>query len=162
MSRTWWSGGEPLLQREIGPLTAGLRATGLHITVETAGTVAPDFECDLLSDSPKTINSDPQGDWRDRHQRLRGDREPLRRLVRRFTDHQFKFVVEDGDDLLDILEVIEAVGGIEPNQVILMAERRSAAEVAAKAPMVAGLCSEHGFRYTPRPHLDLLGAVRES
>jgi len=77
--------------------------------------------------------------------------------VHRFPGQQFKLVVEDGDDLLDILEVIEAVGGVEPNQVILMAERRSAAEVAAKAPMVAGLCSEHGFRYTPRLHLDMFG-----
>jgi hypothetical protein len=29
--------------------------------------------------------------------------------------------------------------------------------MAAKAPMVAGLCSEHGFRYTPRLHLDQVG-----
>jgi hypothetical protein len=38
-----------------------------------------------------------------------------------------------------------------------MAEGRSAAEVAEKAPMVAALCSEYGFRYTPRLHLDLFG-----
>ena len=42
------TGGEPLLQREIGALTRGLRAAELHVTVETAGTVAPDFACDLL------------------------------------------------------------------------------------------------------------------
>jgi 7-carboxy-7-deazaguanine synthase len=154
------TGGEPLLQREIGALTTQLRAAGLHVTVETAGTVDPEFECDLLSLSPKTANSDPQGLWRERHRRRRADRNPLRRLVRRFADHQVKFVVADPDDLRDALAVLEEIGGIEPSRVLLMAEGRNAAEVADKAPMVAALCSEHGFRYTPRLHLDLFGAGR--
>ncbi len=154
------TGGEPLLQREIAPLTRELRAAGLHITIETAGTVDPPFECDLLSVSPKTANSDPQGAWRERHRRLRTDLEPLRRLVRRYLDHQLKFVVADCDDLAEILELVESVGGIEASRVLLMAEGRSAAEVAEKAPMVAALCSEHGFRYTPRLHLDLFGGGR--
>ena len=154
------TGGEPLLQREIGALTTGLRAGGLHVTVETAGTVDPPFECDLLSLSPKTANSDPQGAWRERHRRLRTDQDPLRRLIRRFPDHQLKFVVAEVDDLRDILALLENIGGSEPSRVLLMAEGRSAAEVAGKAHMVAALCSEHGFRYTPRLHLDLFGGGR--
>jgi 7-carboxy-7-deazaguanine synthase len=154
------TGGEPLLQREIDILTSELRTEGLHITVETAGTVDPDFHCDLLSLSPKTANSDPQGAWRNRHRRLRTDHEPLRRLIGRFPDHQLKFVIADADDLREVLSVIDAVGGIEPCRVLLMAEGRNAVEVAEKAPMVAALCSEHGFRYTPRLHLDLFGAGR--
>jgi len=154
------TGGEPLLQREIGELTRRLRAADLHVTVETAGTVDPDFECDLLSLSPKTVNSDPQGKWKERHRRLRTDTKPLRRLVRRFPDHQLKFVVADPDDLRDAVAVLEEIGGIEASRVLLMAEGRNAAEVADKAPIVAALCSEHGFRYTPRLHLDLFGAGR--
>jgi 7-carboxy-7-deazaguanine synthase len=154
------TGGEPLLQREIAALTRGLRRADLHVTVETAGTVDPDFECDLLSLSPKTANSDPQGAWRERHRRLRSGHESMRRLVGRFPEHQLKFVVADGDDLRDVLAVLEIVGGIEPSRVLLMAEGRTAAEVATKAPMVAALCLEHGFRYTPRLHLDLFGAGR--
>ena len=154
------TGGEPLLQREIGALTKGLRAAGLHVTVETAGTVDPPFECDLLSLSPKTANSDPQGTWRDRHRRLRTDPEPMRRLVRRFSDHQLKFVVTDGDDLREVLAIVEDIGETEPARVLLMAEGRSAAEVADKAPVIVALCSEHGFRYTPRLHLDLFGGGR--
>ncbi len=151
------TGGEPLLQREIGELTRRLQAASLHVTVETAGTIDPDFECDLLSLSPKTSNSDPQGGRRDRHRRLRNDLEPMRSLIDRFPEHQLKFVVTDADDLRDILRVGNALGGIEACRLLLMAEGRSAAEVAAKAPMVAALCSEHGFRYTPRLHLDLFG-----
>lgn len=154
------TGGEPLLQREIGDLTRRLRAANLHVTVETAGTVDPDFKCDLLSLSPKTTNSDPQGGRRDRHRRLRSDFGPMERLIERFPEHQLKFVVTDGDDLSDIFGVIHALGGIEPWRVLLMAEGRSAAEVAEKASMVAALCSEHGFRYTPRLHLDLFGGGR--
>jgi 7-carboxy-7-deazaguanine synthase len=154
------TGGEPLLQREIGDLTRRLRAASLHVTVETAGTRDPDFECDLLSLSPKTVNSDPQGKWKDRHRRLRSDTEPLRRLVRRFPDHQLKFVVTDADDFRDITTILNGIDGIDPWRVLLMAEGRSAAEVAEKAPMVAALCSEHGFRYTPRLHLDLFGGGR--
>jgi 7-carboxy-7-deazaguanine synthase len=154
------TGGEPLLQREIGELTTALRATGLHVTVETAGTVEPPFECDLLSVSPKTSNSDPQGAWRERHRRLRDDVEPIRRLLGRFSEHQLKFVIADADDLPEVLGLLDRLDRVEPWRVLLMPEGRSAAEVAARAPLVAALCSEHGFRYTPRLHLDLFGGGR--
>jgi 7-carboxy-7-deazaguanine synthase len=41
-----------------------------------------------------------------------------------------------------------------------MAEGRSAEEVAGRTSLVVGLCLEHGFRYTPRLHLDLFGGGR--
>ena len=154
------TGGEPLLQREIGALTRGLAVAGLHITVETAGTVDPEFHCDLLSLSPKTANSDPPGDHRERHRRLRRDLEPLRRLLRRFPEHQLKFVVEGADDLPGILSLLDSVGSVETARVQLMAQGCSAAEVAERAPEVAALCLEHGFRYTPRLQLDLFGGGR--
>ena len=154
------TGGEPLMQREIGDLTGKLKSAGLHITVETAGTVIPAFDCDLLSASPKTANSDPPGAARDRHRRLREDRGPLRRLVRRFPNHQLKFVIEDADDLPEIFAVLETIGGTDPSRVLLMAQGRTAGEVAQRAPGVAALCLEHGFRYTPRLHLDLFGGGR--
>ncbi|HUB33862.1 MAG TPA: 7-carboxy-7-deazaguanine synthase QueE, partial [Bryobacteraceae bacterium] len=47
------TGGEPMIQPEIIPLTEQLRAAGLHITVETAGTVFQPVACDLMSISPK-------------------------------------------------------------------------------------------------------------
>jgi 7-carboxy-7-deazaguanine synthase len=154
------TGGEPLLQREIGELTAGLKGEGLHITVETAGTVDPVFNCDLLSVSPKTSNSDPPGAARDRHRRLRQDRAPLRRLLQRFPEHQLKFVIDDADDLQEVRSVLEEIGGADPSRVLLMAQGRTADEVAQLAPAVAALCLEHGFRYTPRLHLDLFGGGR--
>ncbi len=154
------TGGEPLLQREIGVLTNDLAAAGLHVTVETAGTIDADFHCDLLSLSPKTANSDPGGPRRDRHRLLRADQGPVRRLVARFSEYQLKFVIEDGGDLEEVLELIDGIGGIETARVLLMAQGRTAEEVAERAAAVAALCLEHGFRYTPRLHLDLFGGGR--
>jgi len=154
------TGGEPLLQREVGDLTRGLRAAGLHVTVETAGTLAPAFECDLLSVSPKTTNSDPQGRWLERHRGQRADLGPLRVLLGRFPAYQLKFVIQDGDDMSDVLEILDAVGPVDPCRVLLMAEGRSAGEIAVRAAGVAALCVKHGFRYTPRLHLDLFGDGR--
>jgi 7-carboxy-7-deazaguanine synthase len=154
------TGGEPLLQREIGALTHGLRAVGLHVTVETAGTLVPKFECDLLSLSPKTGNSDPHGPWLARHRRQRSQLGPLQILLDRYPEHQLKFVVEDRDDMPEVLEILERLAPVDSGRVLLMPEGRSAEEVAARAPTVAALCAEHGFRYTPRLHLDLFGGGR--
>ena len=154
------TGGEPLLQREIGPLTRQLGEVGLHVTVETAGTVAPDFRCDLLSVSPKTANSDPQGGWRGRHRARRRDLEPLKRLLARHGDFQLKFVVQDSDDVPEILTLLDSLGDVPRDRVVLMPEGRTPAELEARGPEVASLCIQHGFRYTPRLQLDLFGGGR--
>jgi 7-carboxy-7-deazaguanine synthase len=60
----------------------------------------------------------------------------------------------------EVLLVLDELAGVDPSRVLLMAEGRTAAEVAGRAPIVAGLCAEHGFRYTPRLHLDLFGGGR--
>ena len=57
------TGGEPMIAPEIVPLTERLRALGLHITVETAGTVFQPVACDLMSISPKLSGSTPTGPW---------------------------------------------------------------------------------------------------
>ncbi len=154
------TGGEPLLQREIGVLTRALASEGFHITVETAGTVAPDFACDLLSVSPKTANSDPEGRWLERHRRLRADVGPLRKLIERFATLQLKFVVRGPEDLPDIVRVLEQLPAVDSGRILLMPEGRTPSEVTQIAPIVAALCLEHGFRYTPRLHLDLFGGRR--
>ena len=154
------TGGEPLLQREIGTLTDGLTTDGFHITVESAGTVNPPFNCDLLSLSPKTANSDPSDRHRDRHRRLRVDPKPAVRLLECFPDHQLKFVVEGAEDMPEILEILDSFGSVDPARVLLMAQGQTVEEVAKRAPVISALCLEHGFRYTPRLHLDLFGGGR--
>ena len=154
------TGGEPLLQRETGSLTEALSDRAFHITVETAGTLSPDFVCDLLSISPKTANSDPEGRWRARHQRLRSSVGPLRSLMARFSEFQLKFVVSQRGDVSEILRVLDTLPSVDPDRILLMPEGRTPEDVARTSPIVAALCLEHGFRYTPRLHLDLFGGRR--
>lgn len=55
------TGGEPMIAPGIVALTQRLRARGLHITIETAGTVFAPVACDLMSISPKLANATPEG-----------------------------------------------------------------------------------------------------
>ncbi len=153
------TGGEPLLQRELPALAAALASAGRHTTVETAGTLAPDFSCDLLSVSPKTSNSDPDGRFRARHRALHADLGPLLALLARHPEHQLKFVVRSEGDIGEVLDLVERVGAAR-GRVLLMPEGRTAGEVAARAGAVARLCIANGFRYSPRLHLDLFGGGR--
>jgi 7-carboxy-7-deazaguanine synthase len=153
------TGGEPLLQREIGALTAALAAAGHHITVETAGTLVPAFTCDLLSLSPKTANSDPSGTWSERHRRLREDLRPARRLLATHPDYQLKLVVRGEGDIPEVERLVAALGAAR-ECVLLMPEGRTVAEVTARAGEVGRLCLAHGFHYSPRLHLDLFGGGR--
>jgi len=47
------TGGEPLLFPDVADLTGALRERGLHVTIETAGTIWLDTGADLVSISPK-------------------------------------------------------------------------------------------------------------
>jgi 7-carboxy-7-deazaguanine synthase len=105
-------------------------------------------------------NSDPQGPWLERHRRRRAAVGPLTRLLARHPDYQLKFVVQDADDVNEVLQLLDDIGPVARERVLLMPEGRTAHEVAARAPLVAGLCVDHGFRYTPRLHLDLFGGGR--
>ena len=78
------TGGEPMIAPQIVELTERLRSRGLHITVETAGTVYKPVMCDLMSISPKLAHSTPPGEWATTHERLRIQAETLRRLMDEF------------------------------------------------------------------------------
>src|SRR5690349_20327441 len=66
------TGGEPMIAPGVAELTRRLRQ---HITIETAGTVAAEVHCDLMSISPKLESSVPRerdgGRWAAQHERLR-------------------------------------------------------------------------------------------
>lgn len=154
------TGGEPLLQSGVSPLTAGLQRLGMHVTVETAGTVVRELACDLLSLSPKTSSSDPAaGKWATRHRQRRLDLEPARWLLRRHSEHQVKLVVRAEEEAGEICDLVDVLG-VDPGRVLLMPEGVTAAQVRVRAPMVAAMCMRLGFCYGPRLHLDLFGGGR--
>lgn len=158
------TGGEPMVARGLPELAAGLRAAGGHVTIETAGTVAPgDIACDLASLSPKLANSTPPaeaGAWVERHERTRLQPEVLRAWLRH-ADHQLKFVVRSRADLPEIDTLLaDLAHPIPPHKILLMPEGTSQATLDARHAEIVEICKERGFRFCQRLHVQLFGHRR--
>lgn len=152
------TGGEPMIARDIVELTHGLRRGGRHLTIETAGTVFAPVECDLMSISPKLENSTPEGEWSERHQRLRIQPEVLRRLTTDY-EYQLKFVIANPEDLGEVRDLVRLLSA-DPTRVILMPEGIQASALRERGVWLAEICKEEGFRFSPRLHVELYGNRR--
>jgi 7-carboxy-7-deazaguanine synthase len=152
------TGGEPMIAKGIAELTEGLRKSGQHITIETAGTVFAPVPCDLMSISPKLANSTPAGEWARQHDKLRIQIDVLRRLMD-LGEYQLKFVVANPEDLKEIRDIVSGTGAAA-GRVILMPEGVDPAKLREKAIWIAELCKQEGFRYGPRLHVDIWGDRR--
>jgi 7-carboxy-7-deazaguanine synthase len=160
------TGGEPMIAKGIHELLSALRAAGKHITIESAGTVAPEgVECDLASLSPKLANSTPSEEqageaWKERHEQTRWQPQVVRAWCERF-EHQLKFVVSSEADLAEVERMLrEADVHTAPENVLLMPEGRSVEELRALAPQTVEWCKVRGWRYCARLHIDLFGNKR--
>lgn len=152
------TGGEPMIAPGIVPLTERLREAGMHITVETAGTVFEPVACDLMSISPKLSNSTPEGPFRAQHERLRIQPEVLGRLMARYP-YQLKFVMERPADLPEVRALVEALAA-DPERVVLMPEGTDRESLGERSVWLAEICKQEGFRFSPRLHVDLWGHRR--
>jgi 7-carboxy-7-deazaguanine synthase len=117
------TGGEPMAAAGVEELTRRLRDAGLHLTIETAGTVWKDVVCNLASVSPKLANSTPWsregGRYAEAHEKNRIHVETIRRFMG-LDDYQLKFVVDGPRDAEEIDELLSRIGGCEPSNVLLM------------------------------------------
>ena len=152
------TGGEPMIAPQIVELTDRLRAQGLHITIETAGTVFKPAACDLMSISPKLAHSTPAGDWAAVHERLRIQPAELQRLMNAY-NYQLKFVVADPRDIDEIGVLLEQLAA-DRSKVILMPEGIDPQVLRERGRWLAEICKREGFRFSPRLHVDLYGNVR--
>jgi 7-carboxy-7-deazaguanine synthase len=156
------TGGEPMISPMISVLTGKLKEIGLHITIETAGTVYQSVACDLMSISPKLANSTPHqregGKWAAQHERLRYQPEVLMELMGAH-EYQLKFVVSAEDDLKEIETIVQETGA-DRSRVMLMAEGTSAETLHERANWIVEVCKRERFRYSPRLHIDLWGDQR--
>ena len=161
------TGGEPMVAAGIHDLASALRAEGMHITIETAATIAPvGIACDLASLSPKLADSTPgsetAGPWREKHESTR--RRPY--VIRQWLESgpsQLKFVVSSVEDLSEIEELLNEVGavtGFTRERFLLMPEGTDVEKLRERGPVVAEMCLEHGFRFAPRLHIELFGNTR--
>jgi 7-carboxy-7-deazaguanine synthase len=152
------TGGEPMIAPEIVELTARLRETGMHITIETAGTVFKPVACNLMSISPKLSNSTPEGRWAAQHERLRSQPAILSRLMAEY-EYQLKFVIAQPQDLDEVRRLVRALQA-PSSRVILMPEGTDAATLHERAIWLAEICKAENFRFSPRLHVDLYGNRR--
>ena len=152
------TGGEPMIMPEVVPLTERLHALGLHITIETAGTVFRPVACDLMSISPKLSNSTPPGPWAMQHDRLRIHPATLRELMARY-QYQLKFVIAQPDDLDEVRALLETLQA-DRQRVILMPEGVDRDVLRERSLWLAEICKEEGFRFSPRLHVELYGNQR--
>lgn len=165
------TGGEPMIAPEIIPLTERLRRAGLHITIETAGTVFQPVACDLMSISPKLSNSTPAGRipgsasdpqvaerWAAQHERLRIQPPVLLDLMRRY-EYQLKFVLEQAEDIKEVRALTSQLSA-DPERVILMPEGTDRDSLRERGVWLAEIAKAEGFRFTPRLHVDLWGNRR--
>ena len=151
------TGGEPLVGSDDAPrpgladLTGRLKALGKHVTIETAGLLfVPNLACDLLSVSPKLSNSVPaRAELAEVYERLRFDPATVRCLIETYP-YQLKFVVDAADDLAEISKMLDEIGDVDRQRIMLMPLAANRDELATKGPMVAECCLRAGFAYSPR------------
>ncbi len=154
------TGGEPMIAPELPELCALLRTEGFHITIETAGTIAPSgIACDLASISPKLANSTPhEGEidatWIARHEATRYQPEIIASWLTHY-ETQLKFVVSSESDLTEITAL-----ALPADRILLMPEGTTPQALAAKTTFVVEACKRLGYRYCPRVHIDLFGNTR--
>ena len=161
------TGGEPMIAKGVQGLAAALSGHGKHITIETAGTIAPGgIACDLASLSPKLWHSTPlEGEtdagWISRHERLRLQPEVLRAWLDACPEYQLKFVVASEGDLAEVRDLLHALERPVPaDRVLLMPEGRTEAELAERNAWLVDVCKNGGYRFCQRLHIALFGNRR--
>lgn len=164
------TGGEPLLFDDTISICDALRAEGVHVTVETAGTVVPAAAgdrrfADLVSISPKLSSSGPPagtpGGWAGRHEATRRSDAVLARLMAH-GGWQLKFVVGSRADLDESLAWLADLG-LEPDgaaPIFVMPEGVAAGQLAATTAWLAAACRPLGLRLAARHHIDWFGHSR--
>ena len=160
------TGGEPMIAKDIKEFVDLLKQSGKHITIETAGTIAPNgIQCDLASISPKLSDSTPEKgeiseEWIERHDSTRIDYNILNEWIDSY-EFQLKFVVSSREGINEVKCIIDKIeSDILPEKVLLMPEGTDSETIHSRYDMLVNLCKENGFRMCNRLHLDLFGNTR--
>jgi 7-carboxy-7-deazaguanine synthase len=157
------TGGEPLLAKKIVALSAAIKQTGAHITIETAATVFQPVVCDLMSLSPKLSHSTPHkragGRFASMHERNRLNLGVIQKFLDDY-DCQIKFVVNREEDFAEIDAILRRLQKWDPSRVLIMPQGTTRAELRKKTKWIVELCKQRGYGLTPRLHIELFGNRR--
>lgn len=157
------TGGEPMLFAELVPLTAELKQRGMHVTIETAGTLDLPVESDLMSISPKLAGSAPaqrrQPRWHRRHHETRHAPHVIRRLIGDY-EYQLKFVIDRPADCHEVERYLAEFPEIDRARVWLMPQGTEVEELLERGQWLKPYCQRVGLRYCPRRQIEWFGLVR--
>lgn len=161
------TGGEPLVGPDrsarvgLADLTGQLRALGKHITIETSGVAfVSELACDLMSISPKLGNAVPREPALAAvHGQTRLDPKVLAALIEAYPC-QLKFVIDSEADIGEVRRLLGQLPPVANDRILLMPQAASRDELLVKAPLVARLCRDTGFRFGSRLHVLLWGNRR--
>ena len=173
------TGGEPLLQKKpLAQLCRRLKEElGVHLTLESNGSLF-DKEVahwiDLFSISPKLSNSTPNpeklahykleeaGPYKF-HGQKRLNLDALQSYIDLTQDGkkqlQLKFVVGKTDDYLEIQDTfLSQLTSWKSEDILLMPLGATREEIAKSSPLVLEMAIRHGWRFSPRVHIELFGS----
>ena len=152
-----------MLFAELIPLCDRLHEAGLHITIETAGTLYLSVQCDLMSISPKLASSTPSeqlaGKWSGRHELTRHQPDVIRHLLTEYS-YQLKFVIDTPADCDAVQDWLAKFPMVDRSRVLLMPQGTDQSALAQIGEWLAPYCREKGFVFCPRKHIEWYGAVR--
>lgn len=175
------SGGEPLIQQiPLGELCQELQEEGIHVTIETNGTIYNQVVAEntnLMSISPKLSTSTPwlpnlldtgikySEKWAQRHEKLRINLDSIQKYIHSANsspdrDFQLKFVVATEDDLKEIEHIVERLEGVKPSDICLMPEGVDISSLNDRTSWMAEQALIRGWRFTPRLHIMMFGKNR--
>ena len=138
------TGGEPMISPNLSVLCKALK--NYHITIETAGIkFVPSLSCNLMSISPKLSNAYDNKQDKDKYLKL----DSLAELIKNY-DYQLKFVIEKKADIDGVNQILTALKNADTSKVLLMPQAKNVSEYLKKSPLVAELCKEYNFAFSPR------------
>lgn len=155
------TGGEPMLQKDLGDVVEEFNGMGYKTTIETNGTIyRDDIKGAFLSISPKLISSYAQAE--EVHKRLHTQNNHFKENIKNYIqnyEHQIKFVVNDEQDLNEIYKVQKECG-IENKNILLMPQGITVKQLKDKSKWLFDECIKYGYTYAPRMHIDIFGDKR--
>ena len=163
----WWhphvvlTGGEPMIFRQMPELVTALKRNDRYITIETAGTAYLDLEADLMSISPKRSNSTPvqSPEWTERHESRRHRPDIIRRLLESYRC-QFKFVIDQPEDVEDVLRYLQELTEIDHADVWLMPQAIDQPTLTEKLVWLQPLALKYGLHLSTRMQIQQFGNRR--
>ncbi|QDT11411.1 7-carboxy-7-deazaguanine synthase [Planctomycetes bacterium K23_9] len=157
------TGGEPMLPKESVELCQLLRQAGLYITIETAGTIDRELQCDLMSVSPKLRSSTPNADEHPKWSRLHAQRrlpiDVMQQVMKRGVDYQLKFVVDSPSDFEEVNEIVVALEAPH-HKVFIMPQGSTIEAMDAAISWLKPWSIDQGFKYCDRMQIRWYGNRR--